>query len=73
MDSAFAVSKWNIMKYAIHLSIVAVWLFASRYAIACLEKDGYDILLCAILFVCGIMACAQAFLLLTEAEEIVCQ
>jgi len=59
------------MKYAIHGSILFVWFAATRYAMVCLEEYGYDIGLVAILFLCGVIACAQLFILLTEAEELV--
>jgi len=61
------------MKYIIHTAIVAIWASAINYTIICFERDGYDLLLVAIIFICGIMVCSQLFILLTEAEEIVCR
>ena len=61
------------MKYIIHTTIVAIWASAFNYATICLEREGYDLLLVLIIFICGIMACSQLFILLTEAEEIVCR
>lgn len=61
------------MKYAIHGAILFVWFAATRYAMVNLEQNGYDLGLVAIIFLCGVMACSQLFVIMTEAEEIVCQ
>ena len=59
------------MEKLFHIAALFVWASASRYSIAELEK-GYDLGLCIVLFLCGVIACSQLFILLTEAEEIVC-
>ncbi len=61
------------MKYAIHGAILFVWFAATRYAMVNLEQNGYDLGLVAIIFICGVMACSQALLLFTAAEDIICE
>jgi len=61
------------MKYITHVAILFVWFAATRYAMVNLEQNGYDLGLVAIIFICGVMACAQALLLLTEAEDMICE
>jgi len=61
------------MKYAIHSAILSIWFVATRYSIVCLERDGYDIGLIAILFLCGVICCSQLFLLFCDFEEAVCK
>jgi len=61
------------MNYITHTIVMLVWLLGSRYSVTNLEAYGYDPLLAAMLFICGVCACSQAFILLTEAEEIVCK
>jgi len=60
------------MKYLIHAALVVFWANCVHYAIIQLEQ-GYDLLLVAVLFLCGVIACSQAFILLTEAEETICR
>jgi hypothetical protein len=60
------------MKYLIHTTLVVFWANCVHYAMNALEQQGYDLLLVAVIFLCGVIACSQAFILLTEAEEIVC-
>jgi hypothetical protein len=77
MESALAlfnfISKENHMKYLIHGFVLLFWANCVHYAMNALDKQGYDILLVAVLFFSGVVACSQLFLLITEAEEIVCK
>jgi len=61
------------MKYLIHGSVLLFWANCVHYAMIALEQQGYDLLLVGVLFFSGVTACAQLFILLTEAEEIVCR
>jgi hypothetical protein len=54
-----------------HIAALFLWTVASKYSIIELEKE-YDLGLCIVLFLCGVIACSQIFILLTKAEEIVC-
>ena len=60
------------MYYIIHTALATFWAYCLLYAIRAIEHGQGDLLVCLVVFICGFAACAQLFLLLTEAEEIVC-
>ena len=60
------------MYYVIHFALTTFWAYCLMYAIRAIEAGQGDFLVYAVIFICGFAACAQLFLLLTEAEEIVC-
>jgi len=60
------------LETVLHALVAAFWCTCVMYSIIEIEHDRGDLLVAIILFVCGIMACAQAFLLLTQVEETVC-
>lgn len=57
----------------VHAVVAAFWCVCAMYALIEIEHDRGDFLIALILFLCGIIACAQTFLLLLEVEEIVCK
>lgn len=61
------------LETVLHALVAVFWCTCVMYSIIEIEQGRGDLLIAAVLFVCGVMACAQAFLLLTQAEEIVCQ
>jgi len=61
------------LETVLHAVVAAFWCTCCMYALIEIEHDRGDLLIAMVLFVSGVCACAQAFLLLTEAEEIVCR
>lgn len=61
------------LETVLHAIVAAFWCICAMYALIEIEHDRGDLLIAAVLFLCGVIACSQAFILLTEAEEIVCR
>lgn len=55
-----------------HAIAAAFWATCALYGIIELEK-GYDFLMCVVLFVCGVCACSQTMLLITDFESTINQ
>jgi hypothetical protein len=60
----------NITYLSIHGTLATFWAYCLLYAIRAIEHGQGDLLVCVIIFICGFAACAQLFLLLTDAEEL---
>jgi hypothetical protein len=60
----------NVLHLTIHGALATFWAYCLLYAIRAIEHGQGDFLVCAVIFICGFAACAQLFLLLTEAEEL---